>query len=99
MNDDAGKPWRIFCAVEVPPAASRLITDHIEKLRAVFPEVKASWSRDGKFHITLKFFGVVSQKRVSSIAQATARATAAFGKFDLVLGGTGAFPNNREPRV
>lgn len=98
-RQDVRVPWRIFCAFEIPAEVSSALANRVSQLRSAFPQVKASWNRDGKFHVTLKFIGDVPQPRVASITQAAARAADNFPGFDLAVGGPGAFPEKGPPRV
>jgi 2'-5' RNA ligase len=50
-------------------------------------------------HLTLKFLGNVNVGKVSPITEAIARAAQGVSPFRLELGGLGAFPNLRRPRV
>jgi RNA 2',3'-cyclic 3'-phosphodiesterase len=91
--------WRVFCAIEVPAQVCAPLVGHINQLREAFPNIHASWSRDGKFHITLKFFGEVRQLLAQKLSLAAARAIAGFSVFNLTVGATGAFPRQGPPRV
>jgi len=95
----ATEAWRIFCAVEIPQHVSKLLIEHIEKLRARFPAVSASWSREGKFHLTLKFLGDVPQQRIEALSLAAAQAVENSGAIPIKVGGTGSFPKHGSPRV
>ncbi len=90
---------RVFCAIEPPEEVCARATDHIRRLRHEFPNVNASWNRDGKFHLTLKFLGEIPRSRVENLSRAAGRAVEALSSFKLVVEKTGAFPNNNAPRV
>jgi 2'-5' RNA ligase len=66
-------------------------------LRAAVP--RASWVRQGNFHLTLRFLGDVEGDRVREIGDALAAAAAAVNAFDLALRGLGAFPTAAQPRI
>jgi 2'-5' RNA ligase len=91
--------WRVFCAVEIPEKVGALVAMHVRKLQTEFPSVAASWSREGKFHLTLKFFGNVPLARLSDISSAASVATAGISEFKIKIGGAGAFPKHGPPRV
>jgi 2'-5' RNA ligase len=95
VNDE----WRIFCAVELPELIRTRIEKHIEQLRATVPESQASWSRSSNIHLTLKFFGNVERSRVDSITEALTTAAKDVSPFGVSIGGAGAFPNAKQPRV
>ncbi len=90
---------RVFCAIELPAHVRAGAADHIAHLRHAMPEVRASWDRAEKLHITLKFLGEIEQSRVEALSRAAARATASVEAFDLALEGTGAFPPRGLARV
>jgi 2'-5' RNA ligase len=91
--------WRVFSAVEIADNVSQLALRHIEKLRQEFPHVSASWSREGKFHLTLKFLGNIQQQRVGDFSYAASRACEGIAPFEISLEGAGAFPQHGPPRV
>jgi RNA 2',3'-cyclic 3'-phosphodiesterase len=99
MSDLAEKPWRLFVAIELPPHIRKQIKDHIDHLRAEFPEVRASWSREENLHLTLKFLGDVPVARVEELSRATERAARKVNPFELAIKGCGAFPPKGQPRV
>jgi 2'-5' RNA ligase len=92
--------WRIFCAVDVSPAAREAAAAHLACLRADAPaEARVGWERPGKFHLTLKFLGGVDVARLAEVTQAARRAAAEVAPFGLVLAGVGAFPPRGAARV
>jgi 2'-5' RNA ligase len=91
--------WRVFCAVELPTRIADLAAEHIQKLRHEFPDVLATWNRDGRFHLTLKFLGNIEIHRVADLSAAAERATAQLTSFSIIIEGAGAFPPNGQPRV
>ena len=102
MNDtnlNAGNTWRVFCAIELPAGASARATAHIDRLRRQYPHIAASWNRDGKFHLTLKFIGEIPQARVERLSLAAERATRDLSAFNLVITEAGVFPNRGMPKV
>jgi 2'-5' RNA ligase len=89
----------MFCAVELPELIRTRIQRHIERLRVAAPESQPSWTRVSNIHLTLKFFGNVEVSRINRISYALFRAVAGVSGFNVSIGGTGAFPNARQPRV
>ncbi|HEX8097339.1 MAG TPA: RNA 2',3'-cyclic phosphodiesterase, partial [Pyrinomonadaceae bacterium] len=72
---------------------------HIARLRAAVPDVRASWDRAEKLHVTLKFLGEVEAQRAERLSSAAARAARASGPFQLTIEGTGTFPPHGPPKV
>ncbi|HZE69758.1 MAG TPA: RNA 2',3'-cyclic phosphodiesterase [Pyrinomonadaceae bacterium] len=97
--DQATSTWRVFCAIEMPDAVRTLVARHIQQLQSQLPDVAASWSRQEKIHLTLKFLGSIPGDRVEDISQAADLTIKAFAPFPIVLGGSGTFPKNGPPRV
>ncbi len=96
---EAATRLRLFCAVELPAAVRARAVEHIKRLRASAPHVKASWERAEKLHITLKFFGAIEADRLAALTEAATRAADAATPFELILEGAGAFPPTPNPRV
>jgi len=95
----SGNNWRVFCAIELPAGASERATAHINHLRRQFPDIRASWNREAKFHLTLKFIGEMAQTRVKSLSLAAERATRNLQAINLIVEGAGVFPNHGPPKV
>ncbi len=93
------KPWRVFCAIELPDEARERLMAHSAFLRKQVPEALASWSRAGSIHLTLKFLGDVPQPTLQDLSNAAARAVAGLEPFTIRLEETGVFPPHGSPRV
>ncbi len=98
-SENADGLWRVFCAVELPEEVRARAADHIKYLRAHAAQVKASWDRSEKLHITLKFIGEIETARTSELAQALDAATSGSAPFEISIEGTGTFPPRGVPRV
>lgn len=90
---------RLFCAIELPPELRARVAGYAARLREATPDVRASWEREEKLHLTLKFFGDTPAERVPDLTAALERAASVINRFELVLHGTGAFPPAGSPRV
>lgn len=99
MTSASDKNLRVFCAVELSAEVRELVGDYIAKLREMFPNVRASWERPEKLHLTLKFFGDIKPARVDQLAGAAERAAARVSPFPIKLSGAGAFPPKGPARV
>lgn len=88
---------RCFAAVEIPERIQALLAEIQDAFR---PKIKrASWTRQGNFHLTLKFFGEVENRNVDEIGAALQRIAISQNPFSIEIGGIGAFPNLDRPRV
>ena len=54
MPDEGRTPLRVFCAVELPDEIRSRVAERIRRLRAEFSDVRASWEKPEKLHVTLK---------------------------------------------
>ena len=95
----APSDWRTFCAIELPDEVCARATERIRDLRNRFPNLSASWNRDGKFHLTLKFLGEIPQTRVGGLSRAATLAVEGFSPFKIIVEGVGAFPAHGPPKV
>lgn len=91
--------WRVFCAVALPHDLRELAAKHIALLRQAMPDVRASWDRAEKLHITLKFLGEIERGRVPALSRAAERAAQTIEPFELAIEGAGTFPPHGSPRV
>lgn len=57
------------------------------------------WVDPGSLHVTLKFLGEVRPQNVDAVMQAVAAVAAKAVPHDIKLGGFGAFPTIRRPRI
>jgi 2'-5' RNA ligase len=99
MPDEGRTSLRVFCAVELPDELRSRVAERVRRLRAEFSDVRASWERPEKLHITLKFLGDIEHARVEALSGAAARAVANIEPFDLTINEPGSFPPHGQPRV
>jgi 2'-5' RNA ligase len=90
---------RLFAAIELPQGVRSRAASYIAKLREAAPQVRASWDKEDKLHLTLKFFGDVEERRVAPLTLALERAASSIDSFELRIQGTGTFPPSGQPRV
>lgn len=95
---EALKPLRVFYAIELPDEIRSRVGERIRRLRSEFPDVRASWEKPEKLHITLKFLGNVKPKRVEALSREAVEVEY-FSPFELTVGEPGSFPQHGPPRV
>lgn len=88
---------RLFFAIELSEALRTALDHAITPLRVAEPEL--AWVPLGKLHFTLKFIGDVSDDDVPRLASAADTVAARHRRFEMTLGGIGAFPNFRRAAV
>lgn len=94
-----GGTLRTFFAVEIGEDARRAAAALAARLRDEPWADAVRWTRPEALHVTLRFLGPTPPDRVAPLVAAVERETAPLAPFSLQLGGLGAFPNARRPRV
>ena len=93
-----GETIRAFLAIDPPPDVIRKINDIQRMLRKNIQGL-ISWVRPEGIHLTLKFFGDVTQDDVIAISEVIATHATGARTFNLEVKGLGVFPSLRRPRV
>ncbi len=88
-------PFRAFIAIDIAP------TKELLAFRAALDAVGSGLRTVGEesTHVTLKFFGDVSEDAVPGIEQCMRSAVADVKKFEVVVRGAGVFPSRSKARV
>jgi len=89
---------RLFICVDLPAEIKNVITSLQVRLRPL-AKGYVSWARPEGLHLTLKFLGQVAASRVAEITELMENAGRKAQPFELIISGTGAFPNFARPRV
>ncbi|MCB0213733.1 MAG: RNA 2',3'-cyclic phosphodiesterase [Anaerolineae bacterium] len=90
---------RTFIAIELPDEARRVVTNLQNRLKGLAPPHTVRWTAVQNIHLTLHFLGDTDATHIEKISQALQSSIAASQPFKLTLGGLGAFPNVRRPRI
>src|SRR5512135_2598349 len=93
---------RAFIAIELPDTIRQQLNQVELQVQAKAGEVArraVRWVPAGNMHLTLKFLGEVSTGNLQSLSRMLQNETGQHTQFDMVIGGLGAFPNVRRPRV
>ncbi len=92
-----GETTRTFIGIPIPdPLNGKLAALQ----RTLSPQVVGCrWTSNLPFHATLAFLGDVRDRDLNAIGEAVAASARMFESFELDLGGLGAFPSARRPRV
>jgi len=83
--------------IEIPESIKNRIDELDDSLRKT--DAQVSWTRPSNIHLSLKFLGSVDASRIPDLAGAIKRAAHGIHPFEVEIGGTGCFPNARNPRV
>lgn len=88
---------RLFIGLKLPKKQKARIHRAARPLRE--EDLPVRWVEPDNLHVTLKFLGQVRKDRISEIEGIVGRIAAATRAFSAGLGGFGAFPTIRRPRV
>lgn len=88
---------RLFIALNLPKRERTRIHRVSGVLRDA--DLPVRWIDPDSYHVTLKFLGEVRQERVAAVEGALRRVADTTVPFEVTLGGFGAFPTIRKPRV
>lgn len=88
---------RLFLAINLPPAVRHAIADAAAPLREIAPDL--SWVREQNVHLTVKFLAEQPEAMADRVLTAMRAVGARNRVVDAEVGGIGAFPNFRRPRV
>lgn len=94
------KVIRAFIAVDF----TENIYIHLEQVlhslqQNIRPTNLVRWVKGRNIHLTLMFLGDVPVSDLGRVQDTLSRAVQEYGPFDIQLGGLGAFPSPRKPRV
>lgn len=87
---------RLFVGIPLPESYQQALTDMRRRWEDLFRS-KLGWTRQGNWHVTLKFLGDVDPGRVDAVADALSGIR--FSSFPMCAGGAGGFPDTVRPRV
>jgi 2'-5' RNA ligase len=88
---------RLFLAINLADDVRRAAWDATAPLREAAPGV--GWVAAARLHLTLKFLGELSEAQVVAVSASLDEIGGRHRAFTVQLGGVGAFPNFRRPRV
>ena len=88
---------RAFLALDLPETLRPSLALVIEELKRSRADVR--WVPPGNIHLTLKFFGNVTDDEIGSLAMAAREAAAGEAPLQLQVTVAGAFPSPKAPRV
>jgi 2'-5' RNA ligase len=94
---------RTFIAVDPPPALQAAVAAEQARVQTLLDAAGLAralrWSPATNLHCTLRFLGDTTAAQVKRVTQALQALTHPMAAFDLTVGGLGAFPDARQPRV
>jgi RNA 2',3'-cyclic 3'-phosphodiesterase len=88
---------RSFLAIELSEVLKETVAEYIRELGQVPSRIK--WVSPRNTHLTLKFFGAITQETVENISRTLSPVLSECPRFHLTLNKLDAFPNLFRPRV
>jgi len=90
---------RTFIAVDLPSNVLDTLGQISSQLQEKLPETPVRWVNFEKMHLTLKFLGDVSVENIGMVERILKSEAAKRPVMEIGIGGIGAFPKMRHPRV
>ncbi len=90
---------RAFIAIDLSPEIHQKLEEVLENYQAQLPKVSIRWVAVKNIHLTLKFLGDVSLSNISILTDMIQAEVSNHYQFEISVGGSGAYPNLRQPRV
>jgi len=77
---------RVFLAAPIPPKTKELLGKQIRKIREKLPDWKVNWEVPKNLHITLIFFGWITEKQIAQIQREIEGTVKDFPSFEVTVG-------------
>jgi 2'-5' RNA ligase len=90
---------RAFIAIDLTPEIRQRMDQVVGQLKSQLEGVPVRWVPAGNIHLTLKFLGDVSQTNLEILQNILQAEVGNYHPFEISVGGLGAFPGIRHPRV
>jgi len=90
---------RAFIAIDLSMDIQHRLDDVLQNYKSQLTNIPIRWVAATNIHLTLKFLGDVSLSNLNLLTDMIQTEIAAHHQFDISVGGCGAFPNIRQPRV
>lgn len=90
---------RTFIAVDLPPSVLDALEQITSQLQEKLPNTPVRWVDVQKMHLTLKFLGDISKENIGMVEKILLSEGVKRPVMEIGIGGIGAFPKIRHPRV
>ena len=90
---------RTFIAVDLPSSVLDALGQITTQLQEKLPDTPVRWVDYRKMHLTLKFLGDISRENIGMVEKILQTEAAKRQVMEIGVGGIGAFPKMRHPRV
>jgi len=90
---------RAFIAIDLSLDIQHCLDDLLQNYKSQLVNIPIRWVAATNIHLTLKFLGDVSLSNLHILTDMMQTEISTHHQFDISVGGSGAFPNTRQPRV
>jgi RNA 2',3'-cyclic 3'-phosphodiesterase len=90
---------RAFIAIDLSPEIIQRLNDVIQGFKSQLSGIPVRWVPASNIHLTLKFLGDVSVSNLAVLTDMIQTEVSSHHQFEISVGGSGAFPNLRQPRI
>lgn len=90
---------RAFIAIDLSDEVRAAVEEAQTRLKQTPIGVKISWTKVANLHLTLQFLGDVEEVVIDKLKPALQLVAAQHQPFEVSVRGTGAFPDEKRPRV
>lgn len=90
---------RAFIAIDLSQEIQQRLDDVLKNYKSQLINIPIRWMAVSNIHLTLKFLGDVSLTNLQILTKMIQSEVSSHRQFEISVGGSGAFPNTRQPRV
>ena len=90
---------RIFIAIDISDETREAAANYIKRMTEEFPNAPVKWERPEKLHLTIKFLGSTKEQVIPDVIDLVSQNAQSCHPFEISIGGTGAFPSAKNPRI
>jgi 2'-5' RNA ligase len=90
---------RAFIAIDLSSEIQRRLDEVVQNYKTQLTNIPIRWIAAKNIHLTLKFLGDVSLSNLDILTEMIQAEISGHHQFDISVGGSGAFPNIRQPRI
>jgi len=90
---------RAFIAIDLSADIQHQLDEVQQNYKAQIANTAVRWVVATNIHLTLKFLGDVSLSNLNILTDMISAEISGHHQFDISVGGSGAFPNIRQPRI
>ncbi len=90
---------RAFIAIDLSQEIQNQLDEVVRNYKTQLTAIPIRWVAASNIHLTLKFLGDVSISNLTLLTDMIHTELSSHHQFDISVGGAGAFPNNRQPRI